>query len=80
MLFLLITAQRCQTFHIIYLEDVFNQGKFIIKTQHMLTQTWPGFHLQDIILEPFHNPNLCIVKTMQEYLSRTEGLQGFDDN
>lgn len=76
MLFLLITAQRCQTLHLIEMEDIeFKQDCCIVKTTHVLKQTRPGYHLKDIVLHAYHNPKLCIVKTMQEYLARTEGFR-----
>ena len=47
----------------------------LLKTTHILKQTRSGYHLKDIILHAYHNSKLCVVKTMQEYLARTEGFR-----
>ena len=76
MLFLLVTAQRCQTLHLIEIEDIeMKDNIYVIKTRHKLKQTRPGYHLKDIILQPYDKPKLCIVKTLKEYLIRTEGFR-----
>ena len=76
MLFLLVTAQRCQTLHLIEIENIeMKDNIYVIKTRHKLKQTRPGYHLKDIILQPYDKPKLCIVKTLKEYLIRTEGFR-----
>lgn len=76
-LFLLLTAQRCQTLHLIELQDIeFQLGKVIIHTNHILKQTKPGHQLQHISLQQYDkNPNICIVKVLKEYIERTEVLR-----
>lgn len=50
-LFLLLTAQRCQTLHLIKLDDIeFSEDKVVIHTNHLLKQSKPGHHLNDISL------------------------------
>ena len=78
MLFLLVTAQRSQTLHLIETKDIEFQDNFkvcVIRTNHVLKQTRPGYHLQDIVLHSYNNEKLCVVETLREYLRRTEGLR-----
>lgn len=77
MLFLLLSAQRCQTLHLIELEDIyFKNENLIIQTSHILKQTKPGKHLQNIVFKPFpRNKNLCIVACMKLYIQRTKMLR-----
>ena len=48
----------------------------LVRFKHKLKQTRPGHHLEDIMLQSFVQPELCIVKTLNEYLTRTSGLRG----
>lgn len=77
MLFLLLSAQRCQTLHLIQLEDiVLSERQVIIHPNKVLKQTRPGAHLEPIILETYpKNEKLCIVKALHEYLHRTKDLR-----
>jgi site-specific recombinase XerD len=77
MLFLLLTAQRCQNLHLIELSDVnIISDKVTIYPNHLLKQSKPGHHAQVIQLKAFRSvPALCIVETLKEYLRRTEVLR-----
>lgn len=76
MLFLLITAQRCQTLHLIETDDLeFHENSCIVRTNHLLKQSKPGHHLENIVLQAYHNSKLCVVKTLEEYLKRTVGFR-----
>ena len=78
MLFLLVTAQRSQMLHLIETKDIEFQDNFkvcVIRTNHILKQTRPGYHLQDIVLHSYNNEKLCVVETLREYLRHTEGLR-----
>jgi hypothetical protein len=77
-LFLLLTAQRCQTVHLICIDDIeFVTSGLIIHTNHLLKQSRPGYHLPSIELSSYpNNSKLCIVTTFQEYLERTKILRG----
>ena len=77
MLFLLITAQRCQTLHVIKISDIKRiDGGFSINISSLLKQSRCDFHLQPIILESYpNNEKLCIVTLMNEYLDRTRNLR-----
>jgi hypothetical protein len=77
MLFLLVTAQRCQTLHLIQLNDIHIEGSQItVQINHLLKQSRPGHHLPDIILESYpKDKNICIVNTIIQYLERTKSLR-----
>ena len=80
MLFLLLSGQRCQTLHLICLDDIiFEDNSVIITTPHLLKNSKPGRHQSSFT---FHNytPNatLCIVLTWREYVNRTKGLRTTD--
>ena len=79
-LFLLLTAQRCQTLRLMTLEDIsFEDDTLIIKFYHLLKQTKPGRHLKPLILRGYDkNRNICIVTVFKEYLERTKYLRTGD--
>jgi hypothetical protein len=81
LLFLLLSAQRCQTLHLIKLKDIIiNSKQITILTNHILKQSRPTFHLEPITLVNYpKNEKLCIVKTFEKYLSRTEVLRYSED-
>ena len=73
-LFLSLSAQRCQTLHLISLSDVkMTNYEVFIAPQHILKQTKPGIHLDMIRFKACpKDKNLCIVSIITEYLRRTE--------
>ena len=77
MLFLLVTAQRCQTLHLIELDDiVFEQNICIIKTNHVLKQTRPGHHLDNIQLKSYQEKRTqCLITIFKEYINRTQSAK-----
>ena len=77
MLFLLLSAQRCQTLHLVSLSDVkITNDEVFIAPQHILKQTKPGKHLDMIRLKAYpKDKNLCIVSIITEYLRRTKILR-----
>ena len=81
MLFLLVTAQRCQTLHVIKLSDIDQSPDgIIINISHLIKQSRPGVHLAPIVLKAYKtDESLCIVKTLNMYITRTECLRK-DDN
>lgn len=81
-LFLLLSAQRCQTLHLIKLQDILlNSNQVTVMTNHLLKQSRPNFHLEPITLFKYpKNKQLCIVKTFEQYLSRTAGLRPPEEN
>ena len=76
-LFLLLTAQRCQTLHLINLSDIFFVGnKMIIHLNNLLKQSRPGKHPGPLVLESYElHSSLCIVKVFKEYIDRTKDLR-----
>ena len=77
MLFLLVSAQRCQTLHLIEVTDVMvSSNRVTIYPNHLLKQSKPGHHLAVMSFETFaEDENLCLVKVISEYLQRTEHLR-----
>ncbi|XP_060553557.1 uncharacterized protein LOC132714668 isoform X2 [Ruditapes philippinarum] len=77
MLFLILSAQRCQTLHLIEVKDIiFSPEAVFIQPNHILKQSRPGYHQETIHLKAFNeNPNICIVQTLKEYIKRTENLR-----
>lgn len=77
MLFLLLTAQRCQTLHLICVDDVtLSNDMIVISTPHLLKTSRPGHHQKPFTFEYYKpNNNLCIGKCLQVYLDRTRGLR-----
>ncbi len=76
-LFLFLSAQRCQTLHLIELSDIsFQSNSVTIRPTHLLKQTKPGHHLDNIVLEKYaNNSKQCIVSAFQQYISRTNPLR-----
>ena len=77
MLFLLVSAQRCQTLHSIELNDIkLSKDKVFIAPQHLLKQSKPGKHIDMMEFKAYaKDPKLCIVKTLSEYLDRTKHIR-----
>ena len=76
-LFLLLTAQRCQTLHLIQTDDIeFKDDTCLVHPNHLLKQSKPGHHLECIVLKEYkENQKQCIVQTLKEYLHRTAVLR-----
>lgn len=77
MLFLLLSAQRCQTLHLVETSDIkFVDDQVCIAPSHILKQTRPGKHIDTIIFKKYpKNEKLCIVAVISEYLKRTKDLR-----
>lgn len=77
MLFLLLSAQRCQTLHLICLEDInISDERLIINTPHLLKTSKPGRHQTPFLFDSFKSDKrLCIVSVISEYLQRTKDLR-----
>lgn len=81
MLFLLLTAQPCQTLHLIKLKDIeFSGNRLMIHPNHLLKQSKPRHHLEDIVLQKYiENPHICIFQVFQEYIRRTTYFRGAEE-
>ena len=79
MLFLLVTAQRCQTLHILKVNDInrIEEG-IMINISSKVKQTRRGYHIEPIILKSYGNKSLCVVALLEEYLRRTKHLRSSD--
>lgn len=79
-LFLLLSAQRCQTLHLIEITDIkFTNEKVFIAPNHILKQTRPGKHLDIIEFKAYtKDRQLCIVNTLSLYIDRTRNLRNSD--
>lgn len=77
MLFLLTSAQRCQTLHLIEIKDIqISTNRVVIYPNHLLKQSKPGQHLESMKFEKFpKDKNLCFVTVLSEYLQRTKHLR-----
>lgn len=77
MLFLLLSAQRCQTLHLVQLSDIkLTDDEVFIAPNHILKHTKPGKHLDIIRFKAYpKNVNLCIVTIIKEYIKRTKDLR-----
>ena len=77
MLFLLLSAQRSQTLHLIELSDIkMTKDKVFIAPNHLLKQSKPGKHLDVIEFKAYPtDERLCIVETLSEYMDRTKHLR-----
>ena len=79
-LFLLLSAQRCQTLHLIELADIkITEENVYIAPNHILKQSRPGKHLDIIEFKKYpKDKQLCIVDTLSRYIDRTKGLRATD--
>ena len=80
MLFLLLSGQRCQTLHLVCVNDVtISSTAATIVTPHLLKTSKPGKHQSPFIFKRFSpDKNLCSVRTLEEYLERTQELRTSD--
>ena len=80
MLFLLISAQRCQTLHLIEVQDVhICQDHVTIHPNHLLKQSKPSQHLEVMRFNLYtEDQNLCFVKVISEYIKRTAPIRTDD--
>jgi integrase len=76
-LFLLVSAQRCQFLHLVEIDDIIiTKDKLVIHPNHLLKQSRPGFKPETISLDAYPSErNLCIVQCFHEYIQRTNGLR-----
>ena len=77
----LVTGQRCQTISLLNLNDLEIQENSVkIRIKQLLKQSKPGSHLPEIYIEKYVNDeNLCVVKTLKEYIEKTKTLRKNDE-
>ena len=74
MLIALLSGQRCQTIHCLDTEFMtITENKCVFRINSKIKQSKKGKHIKPIELIGFReNPNLCVVKTVNEYIKRTK--------
>ena len=77
MLIALLSGQRCQTIHCLSIELMtLGDNKCVFKINTKIKQSKKGKHVKPIELVGFsENPSLCVIKTLMEYLKRTETMR-----
>jgi hypothetical protein len=72
MLLALVSGQRVQTLAALDLKDAIVKGSsWIFPITALMKTTRPGFHTKDIVLTKFSGVRLCVVRTLKEYIRRT---------
>ena len=80
-LLLLCTSQRQATIHSITLTDLnFGCNKIKIKLSALSKQSRQGYHLQECVLDSFHDKKVCPVTCLSQYLEKTKQCQFGDTN
>ena len=76
LLLLLVTAQRGQTILALSLEGLLVEDTVTFRLSKLLKHNRLGDPLDSVILRPFLEcPRLCVVRTLKEYIKRTEELR-----
>ncbi|XP_071165217.1 uncharacterized protein [Mytilus edulis] len=77
LLLMLLSAQRCQTVHLIKLNNITisndNMKVFIVD---LVKQSKPGKHIGPLEFNRHDDNKLCVIVAMEEYLKRTSKLRG----
>ncbi|XP_033758533.1 uncharacterized protein LOC117340863 [Pecten maximus] len=72
----LLTGQRAQSLHLLDLRNITIDAESVkIRFGDKLKHTRPGHHQQEIVLNSFSTPELCIVNVLTRYLAQTEQLR-----
>lgn len=76
-LFMLFTAQRCQTIHMLQLDDIqITKDEVICVVSNLVKQTKPGLHVQPLEIKKYPVDNkVCLVTTLLHYLERTKDIR-----
>ncbi|CAG2191649.1 unnamed protein product [Mytilus edulis] len=77
MLFMLLSGQRCQTIYKLELDNVQIEGDTMVAyVSELLKQTKPGVHMKPLVFDRYIiNEKLCILRTYEEYVRKTETLR-----
>lgn len=68
-LFLLLSAQRCQTLHLIEVQDiVLSKSSLTIQPNHILKQTRPGSHLDAFVFKEYQKDKKTVYCSYHEEL------------
>ena len=75
----IITMQRGQTLHLMDINNcTFSNQGCIIHIAKPLKQTRVNNHLEDIVINPYHDHKVCVFLVLQCYISRTQPLRKGD--
>ena len=68
----IITGHRCQSLHMLNLDFMhIDPNRIIFYFPHLLKNTTPTFHAQPIKLIPYHDEQICPIRTIVEYIKAT---------
>ena len=81
MLMTLLTGQRGQTIHSLYVNDVIVSDLDLkIVYSSMLKTTRPGYHLADTIIQCYKDPALCLVRTLSKYIEMSSVIRSVNSD
>jgi len=77
MLLALTTGQRVQTLYLLDIRNIVYTENYIkLRIGDLLKQSKAGKHLQELYIEAYNDPSLCVVSTFNAYLQQTEEYRG----
>lgn len=72
----LASCQRVSTLHSIKLKDVVvEETKLIMHITELQKQSRPSFHQNHVTMIRFHDPKLCVVQAVEDYIRATKSLR-----
>ncbi|XP_055955526.1 uncharacterized protein LOC130010303 [Patella vulgata] len=73
----LLSGQRCQSLHSLNMNDfIWEPEGVTIPITSVIKQSKPNRAQPVLVLPLYSNENLCVVRTLNEYISRTTNLRG----
>ncbi|CAG2190131.1 unnamed protein product [Mytilus edulis] len=77
LLLMLLSAQRCQTVHLIKLNNItISNDNMKVYIVDLVKQSKPGKHIGPLEFNRHDDCKLCVIIAMEEYLKRTSKLRG----
>ncbi|CAC5391519.1 unnamed protein product [Mytilus coruscus] len=77
LLLMLLSAQRCQTVHLIKLNNItISNDNMKVYIVDLVKQSKPGKHIGPLEFNRHDDYKLCVIVAMEEYLKRTSKLRG----
>ena len=76
-LLMLLTGQRCQSIHLLKLNDIqVERDKIVGYVSDLIKQTKPGKHIEPFVIKRYlENQKLCCVQTLVDYIARTADVR-----
>ncbi|XP_053379460.1 uncharacterized protein LOC123550588 [Mercenaria mercenaria] len=77
-LFMLLSGQRCQTIHLLKLSDLhICKEQVVCQVSELVKQSKPGLHVKPMQIRRYSaDPKLCLVNTLEYYLTVTSKVRG----